>query len=1598
MANDKKFVARNGLQTQNASMVSPDTTNTITVTMLDSDTLSFAGDSGQLFSITDSLTGTIFAVNDISGIPSIEVDDDGTIRFAEFTGNVLIGTNVDNATDKVQIDGSLSTDTINEFTAAAGVTIDGVLIKDSLIGATYLPDASLTAQGVVELATIAETDTGTDATIALTPAGLAGSALQTKVDGIEALADVTSTNETSHSDVVVDGDFTANGFLKRTALGVYTVDTSTYETTDATILRQADVDDTPVNGVLTAPISSNWAFDHDIANNHLDWTADQGGTNIHAGNYTDTVYSHPNHTGDVTSTGDGATVIGANKVTLAMMATMATSSILGRITAATGNVEVLTAANVRTIINVADGADVTSTNETSHADVVVDADIGVNVQAYSATNALIADITYGTLNTNGDVGTTAGTLAIGNHTHLLAAGATDVTATVAEVNLLDLSGLTAGWVLSADTATTASWKAASGAGEWTVSGTDLLQVTAGITDVYMTDAITDATPLAQTLHGQGGSGTNIAGADITIAGGQGTGTGDGGDIIFQTALAGASGASLNALTEAMRIDSDGNVGIGGDTIEAHGTFDTNFQIGASETISGGYSGTIPWLELGSNAYNNISEVPKYMIDGYASRMKMAVGTTTFSAAVSGTAEGTITWLDLLSMYSSSATFSTTQLNLTGDDWRQFSLGTRAHLTFRDDTTGTPTYTGKVFSITGNAKYDAVTDDRWEYAYQTGGATKYDMANGVHTFSVAASSTAGNAISWTDALTIDIGGHTLIGSVDNDAVTPILGIGDSSLGFYAISSTVLGISTGAVSRFQVGANYLRGSLGTTGQILNVAATATTPCVGIRGDDNTGIGRAAADQLSLIAGGVEMLRLVETGTATTDQLIIGPAGIIGAVATPALAFGDGDTGFHEIAEDVLAVSTGATHVISFSGTGVYGANTDGPQMYNRTASATDPTLIPSRSDQDTGIGWASADNLSLIVGAVEQIRVNGSGVFVGSGSAAPDANWSNLFDVLQVGPTGSLYTQDDLDVGQSFNMTQNAIRAGSPTNGSERMVHDTATRYRQDDGQHEFAVVAASTPVVATACSASTVYIIVTVGTTDFTAIGASANTVGVKFTASGAGTGTGTAAPAAIAFDDALIIDNFSNTYIGGTMITRATGSQGVMHIGDATVSPAANPTGGITLYSSSGVAKVRGTSGIITFPNTTDTLVARATTDTLTNKTIDTTTNTILATAITDGFVLTADGANGTAWEAAAGGAGEWTVSGTDLLQVTAALTDVYFTDAITDATPLAQTIHAQGGTGTDIAGADITIAGGIGTGTGAGGSIILQTTPTSVSSSTPNTLTTALTINEAQKCILLQQNNASNPTLAFGGGTTGIYAPTASDLAVSLSGTRRFNFSGATFTGATSGSAGVLDEVASATNPSLVPDWGDIDTGIGSAGTGILSFINNSVETFRINPTSGDIAHKGTITPTVTNTENLGSASLKYANVYATTFEGEATTAQYADLAEMYSADEEIVPGTVVCFGGTAEVTTCGTDADTRIAGIVSTNPAYLMNSTLDGVAVALRGRVPCKVSGSIKKGDMLVSDGNGGARAEVNPVLGSVLAKSLEDSEGDAVIEVVV
>ena len=128
------------------------------------------------------------------------------------------------------------------------------------------------------------------------------------------------------------------------------------------------------------------------------------------------------------------------------------------------------------------------------------------------------------------------------------------------------------------------------------------------------------------------------------------------------------------------------------------------------------------------------------------------------------------------------------------------------------------------------------------------------------------------------------------------------------------------------------------------------------------------------------------------------------------------------------------------------------------------------------------------------------------------------------------------------------------------------------------------------------------------------------------------------------------------------------------------------------------------------------------------------------------------------------------------------------------------------------------------------------------------------------------------------------------------------------------------------------------------------------------------------------------------------------ATSAYYADLAERYEADAVYEVGTVLVIGGDKEVTTTDQFADTRVAGIVSKKPAYLMNSEAGNdethPAIALKGRVPCKVIGYVEKGDLLVTSAHPGyATAAKSVSAGAVVGKALEKNpSGFAVIEVLV
>ena len=157
----------------------------------------------------------------------------------------------------------------------------------------------------------------------------------------------------------------------------------------------------------------------------------------------------------------------------------------------------------------------------------------------------------------------------------------------------------------------------------------------------------------------------------------------------------------------------------------------------------------------------------------------------------------------------------------------------------------------------------------------------------------------------------------------------------------------------------------------------------------------------------------------------------------------------------------------------------------------------------------------------------------------------------------------------------------------------------------------------------------------------------------------------------------------------------------------------------------------------------------------------------------------------------------------------------------------------------------------------------------------------------------------------------------------------------------------------------------------------------------------------------TTTNTAGKLVARDGSGNFAAGTITATATQAQYADLAENYVADADLEPGTVVVFGGNNEVTESSESQDTKVAGVISTDPAHLMNSECTGehvVAVALRGRIPVKVIGVVQKGDVLItSDVPGHAMTSPSPHTVSasqMIGKAItgKTDSGNGVIEALV
>jgi hypothetical protein len=227
----------------------------------------------------------------------------------------------------------------------------------------------------------------------------------------------------------------------------------------------------------------------------------------------------------------------------------------------------------------------------------------------------------------------------------------------------------------------------------------------------------------------------------------------------------------------------------------------------------------------------------------------------------------------------------------------------------------------------------------------------------------------------------------------------LSFGDGDTGFYESVDDILRLNVGGTDIYNALAGFLHGQFTSHWALRNIPATATAPNLLPRyTDTNTGIGRAADDQLSLIAGGTEIARL--EGDSDT-KLVVNPDGAVGSGT--GLFFGDGDSGFYEVIDDTIVIYLAGANRFLIDESGMFGAAIDAPYIRNLTSTSTTPNIVINKNDANTGLGSNAADQLSLIAGASEGARVETTQVSLQAPNSAstPHKNGSISFDLDETG---------------------------------------------------------------------------------------------------------------------------------------------------------------------------------------------------------------------------------------------------------------------------------------------------------------------------------------------------------------------------------------------------------------------------------------------------------------------------------------------------------------------------------------------------------------------------------------------------------------------
>ena len=270
-----------------------------------------------------------------------------------------------------------------------------------------------------------------------------------------------------------------------------------------------------------------------------------------------------------------------------------------------------------------------------------------------------------------------------------------------------------------------------------------------------------------------------------------------------------------------------------------------------------------------------------------------------------------------------------------------------------------------------------------------------------------------------------------------------------------------------------------------------------------------------------------------------------------------------------------------------------------------------------------------------------------------------------------------------------------------------------------------------------------------------------------------------------------------------------------------------------------------------------------------------------------------------------------------------------------------------------------------------------------------------------ATHSVFLGQGTTGNISTSSHSGIT--YLPSTSTLTTGT-------VSATTLTdGSFSVSAGAITGASTGTFSGAVTG-GSLTDGTATLSSGALSGVTTLSLTSTITGATAVTASGAVTGGTLTDgTASISSGAITGATtgnfsgtVTANLFSGTATQARYADLAEKYTSDAEYEAGTVVKIGGDAEITMTTEHADSEVFGVISTDPAYLMNKDIDGLPVALQGRVPVKVIGKVEKGQRLTSSDVPGLAwaADVSTPIQAIIGRSLENKTdgNEGVVEAVI